>query len=356
MTGSLRAILLGAAAMSLAGAAHAQEDGFFKGKVVTIAVGGTAGGGIDIGARMVARFLGDHMPGKPQVNVALMPGAGGVRLLEHVRQVAPKDGTYIGAFATGPLIEPLITTRKVDYKTSDFTAIGALENDTSFCTTWHESPVKTIKDAMERETTVAGTGAASSTDIFPLVLNATLGTKFRLITGYVGTQETIFAIERGETDGRCGWGWSSLKSSKPDWLRDKKLNFLVQLALKKHPDVPDVPLALDLIKDEAGKQMMRVVVAPQALTRPYLAPPELPADRTRELRAAFMQTMKDPGYVAEFRKLMGEDPTPTDGETMQKLLKEIYDTPPQVIARLKEVLRQGNATASKAPAKEPAKK
>ena len=204
---------------------------------------------------------------------------------------------------------------------------------------------------MERETTVAGTGAASSTDIFPLVLNATLGTKFRLITGYVGTQETIMAIERGETDGRCGWGWSSLKSSKPDWLRDKKLNFLVQLGLEKHPDVPDVPLALDLIKDEAGKKMMRVVVAPQAITRPYLAPPEMSADRAREVRKAFMDTMKDPGYMAEFRKVMGEDPSPTSGEDMQKLLKEIYDTPPDVIARLKDVLSHGNAAASKAPAK-----
>jgi tripartite-type tricarboxylate transporter receptor subunit TctC len=351
MTGTLRTVLMSAAAITLASAAHAQEDGYFKGKTVTLAVGGTAGGGIDIGARMVSRFLGAHLPGKPQVQVALMPGAGGVRLLEHLRQVAPKDGTYIGAFATGPLIEPLITTRNVTYKTSDFTAIGALENDVSFCTTWHASPVKTIKDAMERQTTVAGTGAASSTDIFPLVLNATLGTKFRLITGYVGTQETIMAIEREETDGRCGWGWSSLKSSKPDWLRDKKLNFLVQLALKKHPDVPDVPLALDIIPDEAGKQMMRVVVAPQALTRPYLAPPEMAADRTREVRAGFMKTMQDPGYVAEFRKLMGEDPTPTSGEDMQKLLEEIYNTPPAIIARLKDVLRQGNAAAEKVPAK-----
>ena len=352
MTKSLRALLLGASAAALsAGAAIAQEDGYFKGKVVTIAVGGTAGGGIDLGARMVSRFLGAHLPGKPQVNVALMPGAGGVRLLEHLRQVAPKDGTYIGAFATGPIIEPLISTRPVTYKTSDFTAIGALENDVSFCTTWHASPIKTIQDAQQRETTVAGTGAASSTDIFPLVLNATLGTKFRLITGYVGTQETIMAIERGETDGRCGWGWSSLKSSKPDWLRDKKLNFLVQLGLEKHPDVPDVPLALDLIKDEAGKKMMRVVVAPQAITRPYLAPPEMSADRAREVRKAFMDTMKDPGYMAEFRKVMGEDPSPTSGEDMQKLLKEIYDTPPDVIARLKDVLSHGNAAASKAPAK-----
>lgn len=351
MTRSLRALLLGAAAAVFAGGAQAQEDGYFKGKVVSIAVGGTAGGGIDIGARMVARHIGDHLPGKPQVNPTLMPGAGGVRLLEYLRSVAPKDGTYIGAFATGPLIEPLISARNVTYKTSDFTAIGALENDVSFCTTWHESPVKTIKDAMERETTVAGTGAASSTDIFPHVLNATLGTKFRLITGYVGTQETILAIERGETDGRCGWGWSSLKSSKPDWLKDKKLNFLVQLALAKHPDVPDVPLALDLVKNPEDKQMLRVVVTPQALTRPYLGPPEMPADRTREVRAAFDATMKDPGYRAEFTKIMGEDPTPTSGEEMQKLLEDIYATPAPVIARLKDVLKRGNEGAAKAPAK-----
>ena len=340
MTKSLRALLLGASAAALcAGAASAQEDGYFKGKVVTIAVGGTAGGGIDIGARMVARFMSPHLPGKPQVNVALMPGAGGVRLLEHLRQVAPKDGTYIGAFATGPIIEPLISTRPVNYRTSDFTAVGALEKDVSFCTTWHASPIKTLKDAQERETTVAGTGAASSTDIFPLALNATLGTKFRLISGYVGTQETIMAIERGETDGRCGWGWSSLKSSKPDWLRDKKLNFLVQLGLEKHPEVPDVPLALDLIPDEAGKQLMKVLVAPQNITRPYLAPPAMPADRTREVRAGFMATMKDEGYRAEFAKLMGEQSTPTSGEDMQKLLADLDATPAPVIARLREILK-----------------
>jgi len=275
------------------------------------------------------------------VQPALMPGAGGVRLLEHLRTVAPKDGTYIGAFATGPIIEPLISTRNVDYKTSDFTAIGALERDVSFCATWHASPVRTIKDAMERETTVAGTGAASSTDIFPLVLNATMGTRFRLISGYVGTQQTIMAIERGETDGRCGWGWSSLKSAKPDWLRDKKLNLILQLGLEKHPEAKDVPLALDLIPDEAGKQMMRVLVAPLNITRPYLAPPGVPADRTREVRAAFMKTMQDDGYRQEFRKLMGEEPTPTSGEDMQKLIEEIYATPAPVIARLKEVLRSG---------------
>ncbi len=339
MTRTLRAMLLGAVSIVASGAAHAQADGYYKGKVITLAVGGTAGGGIDIGARMVSRFLSAHIAGKPQVNVALMPGAGGVRLLEHLRQVAPKDATYIGAFATGPIIEPLISARNVDYKISDFTAIGALEKDASFCATWHASPIKTIKDVMEREATVAGTGAASSTDIFPLALNATLGTKFRLISGYVGTQETIIAIERGETDGRCGWGWSSLKSAKPDWVRDKKLNFLVQLALEKHPEAMDVPLAIDLIPDQAGKQLMKVLVTPQNITRPYLAPPGVPADRAREMRKAFADTMKDAGYMGEFTKLMGEAPSPTNGEAMQKLLADIDATPAPVIARLKEILK-----------------
>jgi tripartite-type tricarboxylate transporter receptor subunit TctC len=334
----LRGFLLTGACLG-AVAANAQSEGYYKGKQVVIAVGGTAGGGIDIGARMMSRYIGKYLPGEPNVQVQLMPGAGGVRLVEHLYQIAPKDGSYIGAFATGPIIEPLISTRNVKYKISDFTAIGALEKDVSFCTTWHTSPIKTIEDVKKTETTVAGTGAASSTDIFPLALNATLGTKFRLISGYVGTQETIMAIERGETDGRCGWGWSSLRSSKPDWIRDKKLNFLVQLGLEKHPDAMHVPLALDLIPDQAGKQLMRVLVAPQNITRPYLAPPGVPTDRAREVRGAFMAALKDPALVSEFTKVMGEGPSPTSGEDMQKLLEEIYATPPEVVARLKAILK-----------------
>lgn len=334
----LRSLLLVSVGLG-AGAAQAQSEGYYKGKQVVIAVGGTAGGGIDIGARMMSRYIGKHLPGEPNVQVQLMPGAGGVRLVEHLYQIAPKDGSYIGAFATGPIIEPLISTRDVKYKISDFTAIGALEKDVSFCTTWHTSPIKTIEDVKKTETTVAGTGAASSTDIFPLALNATLGTKFKLISGYVGTQETIMAIERGETDGRCGWGWSSLRSSKPDWIRDKKLNFLVQLGLEKHPDAMHVPLALDLIPDQAGKQLMRVLVAPQNITRPYLAPPGVPAERAKEVRGAFMAALKDPALVAEFQKVMGEPPSPTSGEDMQKLLEEMYSTPPEVVARLKAILK-----------------
>lgn len=320
------------------GLAHAQSESYFKGKTLTIAVAGTAGSGLDTGARMISRHIGKYLPGNAGVRVELMPGAGGVRALEYLYSVAPKDGTYIGAFATGPLLEPLISGRVVKYKTSDFTAVGAIENDVSFCVTGEKSAIKTIEDARTREVTLAGTGAASSTDIFPIVLNATMGTKFRVISGYVGTQETVMAVERGEVDGRCGWSWSSILSSKPDWLRDRKLNFLVQLGLEKHPDVKDAPLALDLIPDEAGRQMLRVLVAPQKITRPYLAPPGLTAERAADIRGAFTSAMNDEELRAEFLKIVGDKPSPTTGADMQTILDEIYATPPDIVERLKIVL------------------
>ena len=322
------------------GAAAQSADGFFRGKTFTINVAGGAGGGIDIGARMLSRFIGKYLPGEPNVLVQLMPGAGGVRVVEYLYSVAPRDGTVVGAFATGPLIEPLISTRKVAYKMTEFTAVGAMENDVSFCATYYTSPVKTLEDAKKRETTMAGTGAASSTDIYPLALNATIGTKFRIISGYPGTQDTIMAIERGETDGRCGWGYSSLKSSKPDWIRDKKINYLVQMSLKKHPDAMDVPLAMDLMTNEQDRQMMRILVTPQTVTRPYLAPPGLPPARAKEVRAAFSSAMKDEGLRAEYSKIMGEEPSPTSGEDMQKLLETIYAMPEPVVERLRTILKQ----------------
>jgi tripartite-type tricarboxylate transporter receptor subunit TctC len=216
-----------------------------------------------------------------------------------------------------------------------------MEKDVSLCATWHTSPVKTLEHARAREVTVAGTGVSSTTDIFPLALNAVLGTKFRVITGYVGTQESLLAIERGETDGRCGWGFASMKSAKPEWLREKKLNLLVQLGLQKHPEARDVPAALDLIKDAGDRQLMNVLLAPQNIVRPYLAPPGLPADRAVEIRAAFMAAMNDPELKAEFTKMVGEAPAPTNGEDMQKLLNEIYSTPAAVVGRLKAVLNPG---------------
>jgi len=332
------AAALPAVLMTSAGAQAQSADGFYKGKQLQIFVAGSAGGGIDLGARLVSRFLGKYLPGNPAVPVQDMPGAGGIRVLEYLATVAPRDGTQIGAFSTGPLLDQMITTRQVSYKTTDFTAVGALEKDVSFCATWNKSPVKTVEAARERVTTLGGTGAGSSTDIEPMVLNDVLGTKLKVISGYPGTQETILAIERGEVDGRCAFGWSSMNASKPEWLPKKMVHLLVQIGLQKHPRLPDVPLALDLAKTEADKQLMRVVATPLAISRPYLAPPNLPPERTADLRKAFMAALADPELRADFRKMTTEDPEPTDGATMQKLLADMYSVPQSVQNRLRNIV------------------
>ena len=319
--------------------ASAQTEGYFKGKTVVINIGGTAGGGIDVGARILARFLGKYLPGQPQVVAQNMPGAGGVRLLEYLVSQAPKDGTALGAFASGPLVEPLVGPRKPPYGIADFAAIGSLEKDVGFCTTWRSSPVKTLDEAKKTEVTVAGTGAGSGTDTDPAVLNEVLGTKFKVITGYLGTQETALAVERGEVDGRCGFGFASLKASRPDWLKDNKINFLVQMGLEAHPLARDVPLALDLADTPEKKAMIRLMSSHLALGRPYLGPPGMNPDRKAEMRKAFMAAMADPELRAEFAKASGGDePEPTGGEDMQKLLVEMQATPAPVVERLRILL------------------
>lgn len=322
-----------------AASAPAESEGYYRGKTVTIAIAGTPGGGIDIGARILARTLGKYLPGTPQVIAQNMPGAGGVRVLEYLASQAPKDGTFIGAFASGPLIEPLVGPRKPAYGIADFTAIGALEKDVAFCTTWFMSPVKTLEDAKTRTVTVAGTGAGSGTDTDPIVINEVLGTKFKVVTGYLGTQETALAVERGEVDGRCGFGFASLKASKPEWLKDGKLNFLLQMGLEPHPAARTVPLVLDLADTPEKKAMVRLMSSHLALGRPYLGPPGMPAERAAEVRKAFMSAMSDPELKAEFAKTSGGDePEPTSGDAMQKALQEMQSTPRAVVDRLKVLL------------------
>jgi tripartite-type tricarboxylate transporter receptor subunit TctC len=311
---------------------------FYRGKQIQILVAGTAGGGIDLGARIVSRHLGKYLPGNPTVVAQLMPGAGGIRALDHMNALAAKDGTVISIMPPGPIIEPLIGKRQASYRMSDFVAIGAMTKEVSLCISWGGSKFKTINDAMTNQMVVAGTGAGSSPDIYPVVLNQVLHTKFKVITGYQGSQETIVAIERGEVDGRCGWGWSSLKSTKSDWIRDKKINVLLQLALAKSPSVPDSPLVMDLVKDEADKQMLTLLFGPLAINKPFFGPPGMTAERTAELRKAFADAMNDPDLRAEVIKLTGEDLDPTSGEAAQKLVADIYATPAEVARKLRDIL------------------
>ncbi len=330
-----------AAALLVAGTvgASAQTSGeFYHGKSITLLVGGTAGGGVDISARILARHLGKHLPGQPSVIAQVMPGAGGIRAIDHMNSAAARDGTVLALLPPGPLLEPLIGKRQAKYRMTDFTAIGAMTKELSLCVAWHASEFKTIAVAQQRQMAVAGTGAASTTDVYPVVLNELLHTKFKVITGFQGGQEATLAIERGEVDGRCGWGWSSLKAVKGDWIRDHKLNVLLQFALAKSPEFSDVPLVMDLIENETDRQAMRLLLSPLALNKPVFGPPGLPDQRVSELRAAFMAAMKDPELRAEVVKLSSEEPEPTDGEASQALVSEMYATPEAAVARLRGII------------------
>ena len=303
---------------------------------VTIYVAGTAGGGIDLYARLVSRHIGRHIAGKPAVTVQVMPGAGGIRAANFLAEQAPRDGTAIATFAGGPILEPLIGTRNPGYDMSAFTWIGAITKDIGLCIAWGASPFKSIDDARRQQMVVAGTGAGSETDTWPLVLNEVLGTKFKLVTGYLGTQETILAIERGEAHGRCVFSYSALKIAKPDWLRDKKINVLVLTALERHADFPGVPAAVDLVAKPEDRQLLELMVGPGAMARPFVAPPALPASKAALLRRAFDATMQDPEFQAEAARLQA-DLVPSKGEDVQALVARLYATPRPVIEKVKKL-------------------
>ncbi len=304
---------------------------------VTIYVAGTAGGGIDLYARLVGRHIGRHIPGKPTVTVQLMPGAGGIRAANYLAEQAPRDGTAMTTFASGPILEPLIGARSPGYDMSSFTWIGAITKDIGLCISWGPTPFKTIDDVKKQQMVVAGTGAGSETDTWPIVLNDVLGTKFKLVTGYVGSQETILAIERGEAHGRCVFSLSALKIAKPDWLRDKKINVLVLTALEKSAEFPGVPAAVDLVTKQEDRQLLELMVGPSAMARPFVAPPGMPADKAALLRRAFDATMQDGEFRAEAARIQA-DLAPTTGEDVQKLVARIYATPRPVVERVKKLL------------------
>lgn len=306
-------------------------------KPVTIYVAGTAGGGIDLLGRAVARHLGRHIPGTPNVVAQDMPGAGGIRAANFLAESAPRDGTAIGTFAGGPVLEPLIGARNPGYDMSQFTWIGATSKDVGLCLADARTPFRTIDDVRAHEMIVAGTGAGSETDTYPIILNAVLGTKFKLVTGYLGTKETVMAIENGEAQGRCSFALSAVKMTRPDWIADRKVNVLFQMGLTRARDLPDVPLVLDFVKDDKDRQLLTLLMSTMAISHPFMAPPGLPEARATVLRRAFDATMRDPAFMEE-AKLLSLDLDPSTGEQAQDIVAKMYATPATVIARAKQLL------------------
>jgi tripartite-type tricarboxylate transporter receptor subunit TctC len=311
---------------------------FFRGKTINISVGFSAGGGYDLHARVLARHFGRHVAGEPAVVVKNVPGAGGLGLVNSFYSNAVKDGTELATFDRGIPLDPLLYGTNSRFDPLKLVWIGSADNDASTCLSWHSSPIKTIDDLMKQELIVGGTGSTANSVVFPRALNAVLGTKFKVIAGYPGSAEVLIGMERAEVHGFCGFGFATLESLRPDWVRDRKVNQLVQLAVQKNPDHPEVPLALDLAKTEADRQAIRLMVSPNLFARPFAAPPGLPAERLELLRKAFDATVTDPEYRAD-AAARGLHVELVTGPEIERLLRQLYDTPKDVVERMKEAMK-----------------
>ena len=327
------AVLAGLAAAP----ARAQNavEGFYKGKTVSFVIGYSPGGGYDAYARLVARFIGDHIPGKPQVVPRNMPGGSSRVAAGYVFNVAPKDGTVI-ATADQSLALAQAMGEKLQFDVSKFTFIGNPSAENNTTVTWHTSPVKTIEDAKRVEIPMGATGGSTSSQ-YPKAMNAVLGTRFKVITGYPGGNDINLAMERGEVAGRGSNSWASWKGTRPDWLRDRKINILVQIGLAKAPDLPDVPLLADLAANEEDRKVLQLLSAPSGIGRPIFTTPGVPAERVKALRDAFDATVKDPRFVEEAQK-SGLDLDPVSGEALQKIVEGIIATPKPIADRLASII------------------
>jgi tripartite-type tricarboxylate transporter receptor subunit TctC len=332
----LAAALVTALPLSIARAQSPAE--FYKGKTVEFYIGYSVGGGYDLYARTIARHIGKHIPGNPTVVPKNMEGAGSLRLANWLFRVGAKDGSVIGTIGRGTGFDPILGQQGAQFDGTKFTWLGSANNEVSVCVSWNAtSGIAKFEDLLSKEMTVGGTSSSADTDQFPRIMNGVLGTKMRIVSGYPGGNDVVLAMERGEVKGRCGWSWSSVVSTHRVWLDEKKMTVLAQLALQKHPDLPDVPLIIDLAKTDEQKQILKLIFARQVMGRPYLAPPSIPADRAAALRQAFMDTMTDKDFLADAEKAQLEI-TPVDGATIQKLVAEVYQTPPEVAKKAAELL------------------
>ena len=287
---------LGAVFFIVASAAIVLAQGvsdFYKGRTINLYIGYSPGGAYDLYARVIARHMGAHIPGNPTIVPQNMEGAGSLRLANYLYRVAPQDGTAMATFGRGIAFDPLLLGQGDAFNAEKMNWLGSANNEVSVCVAMKSSGITSFQDLFTKELTVGGTGASSDTDQFPRVLNAVLGTHFKVVQGYPGGNDVVLAMERGEVQGRCGWSWSSVLSTHKSWIADKRMIVLVQLSLTKHPDLPDVPLAMDFAKTDEQRQILKMLFARNVMGRPFVAPPNVPADRVAALRQAFMDTMKD---------------------------------------------------------------
>ena len=348
--GALAAGALVLAASSGAVMAQSGKD-FYKNKRMTMYIGYSAGGGYDRYARTLGRHMGRHIPGNPRFIAKNFTGAGSMRLTNAMYNTIKQDGTNIATVGRQVPLEHLTGNPKAKFNANKFNWIGSINQETSTCAFWHTSGIKTVDDLFNKNPIVGGTGVGSGTDIQAMMLNNLMGTKLRLISGYPGGVDINLAMERGEVHGRCAWSWSSVIATQKNWVDQKKIVFPLQIALKKHKDLQDVPLVTEFLKTKIDRQAVELILSSLVMGRPFVVGPKVPADRVAILRAAFDATMKDEKFMAEAKK--GRLPlNPISGEGVQKLLAGLYALPKEVIDHARDAMsKTNNITITKAMVK-----
>ena len=326
-----------AVVMAIAAPANGQSVAdFYKGKNISLAISFSPGGGYDLYARTLARHIGKHIPSNPQIVPQNMPGAGGLRVAQYFHQAAPKDGLMFGTFTRMAGVAPLFDSAQ-NYDSPKLTWLGAITDAVSVCITWHTSPVKTWDDFLVKPLTLGGTGAGGEINIFTNLYKNVFGANIKLVSGYPGTAEVMLAIERGELDGVCGIDWTTIKTQRQRWITEKQINVIVQSAFRKDPDLPNVPLIMELTRDPEKLQILKLFVSAHEFARPYAAPPGIPADRAAALITAFDATTKDPDFLAETAKLQMEV-APVSGKKLADMLAELYTTPETVLTKARAAI------------------
>jgi tripartite-type tricarboxylate transporter receptor subunit TctC len=340
MSKPLPCALFAAAVISASAPASAAD--YFAGKTIEFTVGADVGGGYDIYSRTIAKHLPRYIPGHPIIVVKNLPGAGSGKTAAYLSQVAPKDGTAIGALMPGAVIGPLLDDGpKPQYDPTKLVYLATADSGTRVCATFTTSKTKTLGDAQKQKTVMGASAAGGSTRDYVNMLRKAAGAQFELVTGYKGTAEIGLAVERGEVDGLCGWDWSSLKAQKSEWLRDKKINVLVQISLDPEAELTrmGIPQVWPSIKTDEDRKAVELVVSQQVFGRPFVAPPGTPAEAVKILRDGFSATMKDKDFLADAEKLK-IDVNALDGAKVQDVVTKVYASPPEVVARAKELIKE----------------
>jgi len=321
------------------GPALAQEDvaAFYRGKTVRIVVGIGVGSGYDLNARLLARHLAAHIPGNPTIIVQNQPGAGSLTMTNQLYAAGPFDGTVIGASFNGMPTTPLLQPSGARFDPVKLNWIGSTNRETQVTYLWHTAPAKSLADLSTIETIVGAQAPGSTQYDFPVLANHMFGWKFKVITGYESTPKIHLAMERGEIHGNGATNWSTLKVLNTSWIEEKKVRVIAQWALKKHPELADVPLILDVAKSDADRAALQMVMARLEYGRPFFMPPNVPAERVAVVRRAFTATMADPAYLAEAEKLK-IDVEPLSGDEVARLVEQVSRTPADVVARVRTSL------------------